>query len=366
MHFWFFKELYYILKKITKHKFFLLFMFFVIVYFIFYNNVYAYSDEILTDGSTSATIVPVQDMFDCLSFSYNHAEVTILSALEKQYLSGNTSPLTTFVNYIDSGYFAFYDYYESGRIVTFLYKPTSVNNKATMQEATYGTFAFNSLQANFINKVNNSMVWFGYQNNSFQSFNTDDTGTYYMPAYLYLNKTDLLRQFVLKYKYPNSFNSYDNQLQNIKNSIDNQTNSINNQTTSINQQTNAINNQTSVITDSNVDDSSIVLPSDNSNDITQDGLNGIFTTMYNSFCTGQAIDIVFPFPFTNKSITLPANYVHQMLANSGANWVITIIEAFWWYLISRYIIKDITNKITKIKSGNIEDIETSNIKGDML
>ena len=130
--------------------------------------------------------------------------------------------------------------------------------------------------------------------------------------------------------------------------------------------TDAVNNLTNTITDDNIDDSSIYLPQDNSNDITADGLNGIFTSIYNAFCTGTAQDIVFPIPFTNKNITLPANYVRTMLTNSNATWIITIIEAFWWYLISRYIIKDITNKITKIKSGNIEDIEQSNIKGDML
>lgn len=120
------------------------------------------------------------------------------------------------------------------------------------------------------------------------------------------------------------------------------------------------------ITNPSIDNDSIFLPSDNTNDITQEGLNGIFTSIYNAFCTGQAQDIVFPIPFTNKNITLHANYVRQMLINSNSNWVITIIEAFWWYLISRFIIKDITNKITKIKSGNIEDIENNNIKGDML
>lgn len=373
MNFWFFKQLYYVLKKITKHKFLLLILFFVIAFFIFNNNVHAYGNEILVDGSTSATIVPTQDMFNCLTFSYNNAEVTILSALEKAYLSGNTRPLNDFVSYIDSGYFAFYDYYETGRIVTFLYKPTSVNNKTTMQEATYGTFAFNNLQANYINRANNSMVWFGYVNGTFQTINTSDNGRYNIPAYLYMNKTELLRQFVLKYKYPASSNSYDSQLQNIKNSIDTQTNSINNQTNviqnqtnAIQEQTNSINNQTNVITDSTVEDSSVVLPTDSTNDITADGLNGIFTSMYNAFCSGQAKDIVFPVPFTNKNITLKANYVRQMLSSSGATWVITIIEAFWWYIISRFIIKDITNKITKIKSGNIESIEETNIKGDML
>ena len=97
MKFWFFKQLYYVFKKITKHKFLLLFLFFVIAFFIFNDNVHAFGSEILTDGSTSATIVPTQDMFDCLSYTYNNAEVTILSALEKQYISGNTYPLIIFV-----------------------------------------------------------------------------------------------------------------------------------------------------------------------------------------------------------------------------------------------------------------------------
>lgn len=144
------------------------------------------------------------------------------------------------------------------------------------------------------------------------------------------------------------------------------TNAINDHTNAIKDQTNAINDQTNAITDSSVEDSSIFLPSDNTNDITADGLNGIFTSIYNAFCSGEAKDIVFPVPYTNTNITLKANYVREMLSNSGASWVITIIEAFWWYIISRFIIKDITNKITKIKSGNIENIEETNIKGDML
>lgn len=132
------------------------------------------------------------------------------------------------------------------------------------------------------------------------------------------------------------------------------------------QTTDAVGSLENTITDGSVDDTSIFLPSDNTNDITADGLNGIFTTMYNAFCSGEAKDIVFPIPYTDKNITLSANYVRQMLSNSGASWVITIIEAFWWYLISRFIIKDVANKISKIKSGNIESIENSNIKEEML
>lgn len=134
------------------------------------------------------------------------------------------------------------------------------------------------------------------------------------------------------------------------------------------QQTNdKIDNLDNTITDSNIDDiTNDSLPSDNTNDITSEGVNGIFTSIYNAFCTGDTQDIVFPIPFTNKNISLSADYVSSSLENSGANFVIVIVQAFWWYLISRFIIKDVMNKINKIKSGNIEDIETTNIRGDML
>lgn len=132
------------------------------------------------------------------------------------------------------------------------------------------------------------------------------------------------------------------------------------------QVTNSINNLDNTIKDTNVDNSSIYLPNDNTQDITQDGINNIFTNIYNAFCTGETKDIIFPIPFTNKNIVLSANYIREMLTNSSANWVITIIEAFWWYLISRFIIVDVSRKITKIKSGNVENIENDNIKEEML
>ena len=131
--------------------------------------------------------------------------------------------------------------------------------------------------------------------------------------------------------------------------------------------TNSIDDINSSINDSNIDNiTNNTLPQDSTTDITADGVNGIFTSIYNAFCTGNAQDIVFPIPFTSSNITIPANYVYNNLNASGSGWVITIIQAFWWYLISRFIIKDIMDKINKIKSGNIEDIETTNIRGDML
>lgn len=130
---------------------------------------------------------------------------------------------------------------------------------------------------------------------------------------------------------------------------------------------NKLDNLDNTINDSSIDNiTSDTLPSDSTSDITADGVNGIFTSIYNAFCVGNAQDIVFPIPFTDKNITLSANYLYNSLTNANASFVITIIQAFWWYIISRFIIKDIMNKINKIKSGNIEDIETNNIRGDML
>lgn len=120
------------------------------------------------------------------------------------------------------------------------------------------------------------------------------------------------------------------------------------------------------ITDDTVESTAQDLPSTDVTDPTQNGIDNIFQSIYNAFCVGQAQDIVFPIPFTDKNITLSPYYVSDMLNNNGAGWVYTLIQAFWGYLIGRFIISDISKKIDKIKSGNIENVENSNIKEEML
>ena len=85
---------------------------------------------------------------------------------------------------------------------------------------------------------------------------------------------------------------------------------------------NKLDNLDNTINNSNVDFSSSDLPSDSTQDITADGVNGIFTSIYNAFCVGNAQDIVFPIPFTNKNITLSANYVSSSLTTAGAGFII--------------------------------------------
>lgn len=116
------------------------------------------------------------------------------------------------------------------------------------------------------------------------------------------------------------------------------------------------------ITDDNVNvDSS--LPTSDTNDVTLDGFNSIFDTLQNAFIGQTSKDIVLPIPFTDKNITI--NYDNVFGAfNFGV--LINIINAFWFFVISLFIVNDIKNKINKIKSGNIEDVQDTNIKGDLL
>lgn len=120
------------------------------------------------------------------------------------------------------------------------------------------------------------------------------------------------------------------------------------------------------ITDSHIDnDFAESLPTDNVQDITSSGIDTIFSSIYNAFTSGTAQDIVFPVPFTDKSITLKATYVSDFLLEY-CSWVYALIQAFWGYLIGRFIVTDVMKKMTAIKSGNFDKIQNNNIKGEML
>ena len=120
------------------------------------------------------------------------------------------------------------------------------------------------------------------------------------------------------------------------------------------------------ITDDTVDTTTSDLPSVDVNNPTENGINNIFQLMYNAFCVGDPQDIVFPFPYTDKKIIIPVNYLRDNLINNNSTWIYNFIQAFWGYIFGVYVVLDVSSKIRKIKEGNIEDIQTTNIKEDML
>lgn len=158
--------------------------------------------------------------------------------------------------------------------------------------------------------------------------------------------------------------SINKKLDNISAQIQAKQDEIKNEITSQGTQINSsINNVDSSINNSDVSADSSSLPTDNTSDITADGFNNIFNQLYKTFTTQTAQDLVITIPFTKKSFTINSSTVY-----SGAKlgFVKTLIETFWYFVISYFIVQDIAKKINKIKSGDIENVQQDNIKEDLL
>lgn len=116
--------------------------------------------------------------------------------------------------------------------------------------------------------------------------------------------------------------------------------------------------------------SSDELPTNSGVDTTDldNGLNGLFGQIAEAFTDipRSKYNITVPVPFTDKSFVIPYNLTSSALSDSNFSWVTSIISAFWYYVVGRYILIDIINKFEHIQSGNIENMENDNIKEDLL
>ena len=106
------------------------------------------------------------------------------------------------------------------------------------------------------------------------------------------------------------------------------------------------------------------LVTDNTQDITTDGFTNIFSTLYNVFTSDNSKDIVIPIPFTGKSFTISKTSLFGGFTQ--LSWLENLSSAFWYFIISLFIVKDISKRFNKIKSGDIENVVNSNIKEDLL
>lgn len=148
----------------------------------------------------------------------------------------------------------------------------------------------------------------------------------------------------------------DNSIKNIEKATEDTKNTVNNIHNSVNDVNNSIN-------DDNVNVDSSTLPGDNTTDITADGFNSLFDKIYTTFTSGTAQDVVIKIPFTEKSFTINAANVY---GGADLGIVKTLIQTFWYFVISYFIVQDIAKKINKIKSGDIEHVQEDNIKEDLL
>lgn len=144
----------------------------------------------------------------------------------------------------------------------------------------------------------------------------------------------------------------------ITDSIGDSTDSINN---TISDSTDTINNS---ITDSNINVNNNQLVTDNTQDITKDGYNNIFEMIRTAF-TGSPTAITFPIPFVNQSFTLQPDFLSHYLQVGGLGFFVTLMSAYWYFVVSRYIVKKIYVIIENLKSGELEQT-TGNIKTEVF
>lgn len=108
------------------------------------------------------------------------------------------------------------------------------------------------------------------------------------------------------------------------------------------------------------------------NDTTTFGFDYIFNTIYNSISSNPK-PIEFKIPFVDYTFTINPNFLDEWLHNLDVevvgginNIVLNFIHAFYYFIISYYIINDIRKNIEKIKTGDIMTHTDTNIKADML
>lgn len=150
----------------------------------------------------------------------------------------------------------------------------------------------------------------------------------------------------------------------------NQSNDLQQQQNQLQNQQNQLQQEQNNFMQQETQDSSVDIGGFNnvdSNDITSSGLTGIFNNIYNSISSWNSKDIKLPIPYTNTSITIPANYTYNMLSSAGGSWIINFISAVYYFIVGRFLVYSITNIINSIKSGKILETDNkNNITTDML
>lgn len=155
----------------------------------------------------------------------------------------------------------------------------------------------------------------------------------------------------------------------IENGVINATTDYSAVTNSMQETTNAVKDGTTAIQNTLTDNdtnniSNNDLVTDNTQDVTENGFTNIFTTLYNVFTSDNSKDIVIPVPFTNKSFTISKASLFGEF--NQLSWLENLSSIFWYFIISLFIVKDISKRFNKIKSGDIENVVNSNIKEDLL
>ena len=197
--------------------------------------------------------------------------------------------------------------------------------------------------------------------------NTPTNFLFYYPSYLTNYRSEFFTSYIINY-FKISSDDIGEIIQNTTNTIIESNQQVQN---SVQEQTNTIKQQQEFLTSNTVSDDSFVLPEDDTNDTTgvDDEINFIFDDIMNKFTdTSSNNSITLTFPFTNQTFDISYASVYNGVfeRNNSMAYLKRIIQLGYWYIIAVFVVKDISNKVNKVKTGDIDKIQTGNIKEDLL
>ena len=107
------------------------------------------------------------------------------------------------------------------------------------------------------------------------------------------------------------------------------------------------------------DDIDSTLPSlDSSSDITSSGVDSIFNAISNGINNTNPIE----FEILGKQVSISSTSLSSVFPSA----LVSILNLFWWFFISYRIFKDIINIFEKVTTGDIEKVDTTNVKADLF
>lgn len=111
--------------------------------------------------------------------------------------------------------------------------------------------------------------------------------------------------------------------------------------------------------DINEDEIDSSLPSvDSSTDITSSGVDSIFNAISNGINNTNPIE----FEILGKQVSISSTSLSSVFPSA----LVSILNLFWWFFISYRIFKDIINIFEKVTTGDIEKVDTTNVKADLF
>lgn len=101
------------------------------------------------------------------------------------------------------------------------------------------------------------------------------------------------------------------------------------------------------------------LPSvDSSTDITSEGVDSIFNAITNGINNKSPIQ----FEILGEQVSISSTSLSDNLPET----IVSILNLFWWFFISYRIFKDIINIFEKVTTGEIDKVDTTNVKADLF